>query len=414
MPAVRPLRLLVAALLLALGGAPVTSHAEPGPPTIDPSAPTPTTPYPGGPPEGRSPDGSVVGGEALGSTGLVLPDDMPAPTGLTAHGWVLADLDSGDVLAARDPHGRYYPASTLKTLTLLALYDEVDPATVVTATFEDASVEGTRVGLVEDGEYPVPLLFQAMMMASGNDAATALARAAGGVDVALDLMNDTASQIQAYDTLAGTPSGLDVAGQSSSPYDLALIMRQLVDDPQLLAVMQTPTAQMPAVPPRFPAYQIQNQNPMLSSYPGALAGKNGFTDAARYTFVAAAEQNGRRLVVSMMQGEQAPTRMTDQAGTLLDWGFALPPDTPPVGELVEPRPPGVPPPTPDPDRTSDPASHDPTSRDPGSTAYSAVGPPGPRAAGGDAIGVTSLVVAGGAAASAVVLMMLLRGRRRRH
>lgn len=395
-------RLLTAGLLLALVYGPTAALADTAAPSIDPTAPTPTTPYAGGPPEGRSADGSVVGGDELAGRSLVLPADAPPlPTGLTARGWLLADLDSGDVLAARDPHGRYYPASTLKTLTLLALYDELDPSAVVTATFEDASVEGTRVGLVEGGKYPVPLLFQALMMASGNDAASALARAAGGVDVALELMNAAASQIQAYDTLAGTPSGLDVAGQSSSPYDLALIMRRLIDDPELLAVLQTPTAMMPAVPPRYPAYQIQNQNPMFATFSGTLAGKNGFTDAARYTFVAAAERNGRRLVVSMMQGEQAPTRMTDQVGTLLDWGFALPAGSGTVGRLVDPRPPGVPPPT-----------SAPTTADPQPPPRTSVAARADDTAGTPSAGVQTLLVVGGAMASAALLMLGLRGRRR--
>jgi len=340
----RGARWLTAAALALLVGAPGTA-AVAGP-TPEPSVATPTTPHPGGPPEGSSPDGTVVGGDALGERGFVLPDDAPAlPTDITAQGWLIADLDGGEVLAARDPHGRYYPASTLKTLTLLALHDELDPAAVVTGTVEDSSAEGTKVGLVEGGKYPVPLLFQALMMASGNDAAWALTRAAGGPEQTLELMNGTASQLQAYDTIAGTPSGLDVAGQSSSPYDLALIMRQVVDDPELLAIVRTPTAVMPAVPPRYPAYQIQNQNPMLTSYPGMLAGKNGFTDAARYTFVGAAERGGRRLVVSLMLGEQRPIPLVAQAARLLDWGFALPAGTPPVGELVRPRPPGVPAPT---------------------------------------------------------------------
>lgn len=337
-------RLLAAPVLALMIAIPTAAAAGPA---VDPSAPTPTTPYPGGPPEGRSPDGTAVGGQALAGRGVILPDGVPAPPKqVTARGWLVADLDSGDVLAARDPHGRYYPASTLKTLTLLALHGVVDPAVVVTGTAEDAAVEGTKVGLVAGGKYPVPLLFQALMMASGNDAALALSRAAGGTEVTLHLMNETASRLQAYDTLAGTPSGLDVAGQSSSPYDLALFMQQIVGDPDLLAIMQTPTAMMPAVPPRYQAYQIQNQNPLLSTYPGMLAGKNGFTDAARHTYVAAADHAGRRLVVTLMQGEQQPVRMTDQVVQLLDWGFGLPASTPPVGELVEPRPPGVPAPTP--------------------------------------------------------------------
>jgi D-alanyl-D-alanine carboxypeptidase (penicillin-binding protein 5/6) len=147
-------------------------------------------------------------------------------------------------------------------------------------------------------------------------------------------MNETAEAIGAYDTVAGTPSGLDVAGQTSSPYDLALIFRRLLADPATAAVLTTPTAEMPPVPGRSPGYQIQNQNPLLTTYPGNLGGKTGFTDAARHTFVTAAERTGRRLVVSVMGTENVPLRAADQAALLLDWGFAVPPGIDGVGTLV--------------------------------------------------------------------------------
>ena len=149
-------------------------------------------------------------------------------------------------------------------------------------------------------------------------------------------MNETAEALGAYDTVAGTPSGLDVAGQSSSPYDLALIFRALVEDPAAAAILTTPTAQMPPVDDRSPGYQIQNQNPLLTTYPGNLGGKTGFTDAARHTFVTAAERDGRRLVVSVMDTENVPLRAADQAALLLDWGFATPAGTDGVGRLVRP------------------------------------------------------------------------------
>ena len=114
---------------------------------------------------------------------MVADGAPPLPDGLTAAGWLVADAGTGEVLAARDPHGRYYPASTLKTLTLLTLAPLLDPTRVVVGTAEDANIEGSRVGLVEGGQYPVSLLFQALILQSGNDAANALARAAGGVDV---------------------------------------------------------------------------------------------------------------------------------------------------------------------------------------------------------------------------------------
>ena len=332
-------RLFAAALLtgaLVLPGA-VAAADEPRP-TADPSAPTPTAPYDGLPPQGSAPDGSTVGGDGLDTRDVAVPDDAPElPAGLAASGWLVADAGAGEVLAARDPHGRYYPASTLKTLTLLALAPRLDPAQVVEGTAEDESVEGSRVGLVEGGRYPVALLFQALILQSGNDAANALARAAGGLEVTLEAMNETAEQLGAYDTVAGTPSGLDMAGQSSSPYDLALIFRALIDDPVTAAVLTTETATMPAVEGLSEGYQIQSQNSLLTSYEGNLGGKTGFTDAARHTFVTAAERDGRRIVVSVMDTESAPLRAAEQAALLLDWAFALPDGVDGVGTLVDPR-----------------------------------------------------------------------------
>jgi D-alanyl-D-alanine carboxypeptidase len=327
-----PAAALVAAVIALPGAAP--AQAEDARPTVDPSAPTPTAPYAGLPPQGSAPDGRTVGGEDLDTRGVVVADDAPPlPEGLSAHGWLVADAGTGDVLAARDPHGRYYPASTLKTLTLLTLAPLLDPATVVEGTVEDENMEGSRVGLVQGGRYPVSMLFQALILQSGNDAAHALARTAGGVAVTVAAMNETAEDIGAYDTVAGTPSGLDVAGQSSSPYDLALIFRALLADPTTAAVLATPVADIPAVEGRSPGYQIQNQNP-LAGTPGNLGGKTGFTDAARHTFVTAAERNGRRLVVSVMDTENVPLRAADQAALLLDWGFAVPAGVDGVGTLV--------------------------------------------------------------------------------
>jgi D-alanyl-D-alanine carboxypeptidase (penicillin-binding protein 5/6) len=333
-----PLRRLTAAVLAA--GALLLTTAGPAlavpRPTVDRSAPIPTAPYAGLPPQGSAPDGSTVGGKGLDTRGLVtVAGAPPLPAGIDAHGWLVADAGTGQVLAAQDPHGRYYPASTLKTLTLLTLAPVLDHALVVEGTADDESIEGSRVGLVRGGRYSVDLLFRALVMQSGNDAANALTRAAGGVDATLAAMNAAAARIGAFDTVAGTPSGLDVAGQSSSPYDLALVMRQLVADPYTLGVLQTRTAEMPAVGAK-PGYQIQSQDTLLYGYPGTLGGKTGFTDAARHTFVAEVERNGRRLVVSVMQAERRPVHELEQATRLLDWGFGTAPGASGVGRLVDP------------------------------------------------------------------------------
>src|SRR3954452_23605445 len=331
---------LVTTTTLVLVGMP-SALAAPGAttaprPTADLAAPTPTSPPAGPPPEGSAPDGSTVGGEQLDTRGLLGGAGVPPlPDVIGAAGWLVADAGTGAVLAARDPHGRYYPASTLKTLLLLTLAPRLSPDTVVVGTTEDENIEGSRVGIVNGGSYSVALLERALMLQSGNDAANALARANGGVPQTVAEMQQTADRLGAFDTVVGTPSGLDVAGQSSSPYDLALIFRQLVADPGTAAVLMTSTADMPAVGAK-PGFQIQNQDPLLGSHPGNLGAKSGFTDAARHTFVTEAERDGRRIVVSLMQTERRPVHEAQQAALLLDWGFSVPAGTAGVGRLVDP------------------------------------------------------------------------------
>lgn len=313
-------------------------------PTVDPAAPTPTAPYPAGPPQGFAPDGSTIGGQQLDTRGQVTVSTTAVPADVTAKGFLVADLDTGAVLAAQDPHGRYYPASTLKTLLVATLFPTLDPNAQVVVTADDVNIEGSAAGLVAGGTYPVLTLWQAVFLQSDNQAAHALARTAGSVPGTVALMNEHARYLHAYDTVAGTPNGLDVAGQSSSPYDLCLFMREIVDNPAMLTVAQTRIAMMPPEPPDNPAFQFQNQNKLLANYPGTLAGKTGFTDAARHTFVAAATRGNRRLVVSLMDGEQQPVLMWEQAAHLLDWAFATDPTTTGVGRLV--RPGDYPPPQP--------------------------------------------------------------------
>ncbi|WP_137158428.1 serine hydrolase [Blastococcus sp. CCUG 61487] len=337
---------LVTGVVLVSAG---PAWAEAPRPTADPAAPAPSAPRTERPPQGSAPDGSTVGGERLDTRGVVVTKGAPPLPEIAASGWLVADAGRGAVLAARDPHGRYYPASTLKALTLLTLAPLLDPMQVVVGTPEDENTEGSRVGLIAGGQYPVGFLYLGLMLQSGNDAANALARAAGGTEALLAAMTETAESIGAYDTVPGSPSGLDVAGQSSSPYDLALIFRELVENPYTAAVLTTPVAQVPEVPGRAPGFQIQNENP-LADYPGMLGGKTGFTDAARHTFVTAAERDGRRLVVSVLDTEPLPLRAADQAALLLDWGFALPPGSDGVGRLVRPADLAA-----DPPRTSPPA-----------------------------------------------------------
>lgn len=323
-----------------------------------PQAPKATpTPEPALP--GQGPDGVPVGGPRMGGVGIQLPPGAPKlPEDISAHGWVVADLDTGQVLAARNAHGRYPPASTLKWLTAVTLLPQLTARSrKVTVTDADVNVDGTRVGLVAHGHYTVDLLFQSMLMASGNDAANALARVAGSVPHTVAAMNAKAEELQAHDTHAATPSGLDGPKQLTSAYDLALIARAGLARADFRKYTAQTRGRIPAQSSRYRAFEFANDNKLLYNYPGAFGGKNGFTDAAHHSFIGAAKRGNRRLIVTFMYGEHKPDNISLQAGRMLDWGFSLPRTLAPVGTLVSPPVPGATPsPTPGVSATPAPAA----------------------------------------------------------
>lgn len=279
-------------------------------------------------------DDETVGGPRLGTAGVSVDEDAPElPDGLTASSWLVADLDTGEVLAAKDAHARYAPASTLKTLTAVTLIPLLDPNRKVVPVFDDINVEGSKVGLVERVGYPVHELFSALMMVSGNDAANVLASAAGGQAATAALMNEKARALRAYDTHAVNPHGLDAEGQVSSAYDLALIARAGMADPAFAAYAAARKGSVSA--PGSARIEMYTKNKLLKSYEGGLGIKNGYTSRARASFVGAAERDGRRLVVTLMR---AQPRVADEAIKLLDWGFAVAGSVDPVGELVDAEP----------------------------------------------------------------------------
>ncbi|MBM9467653.1 D-alanyl-D-alanine carboxypeptidase family protein [Nakamurella leprariae] len=278
-----------------------------------------------------------VGGPALGACGLVLPpgaDPWSLPPDISAASWLIADLDSGQVLAAKDPHGRYRPASVLKLLSAqVYLRNLTDLDAPVEATVTDTAQEGTRTGIEAGAVYSVRQLLTYLLIDSGNDAANALARANGGYDKTVAEMNELAAELGAFDTRAATVSGLDGPGQSVSAYDLALFARLDMDTPPFPQLITEKAEQVPALD--GPGYFVPNDNQLTLQYPGGIGGKTGFTDDAGNTFVGMAERNGRRLVVTMLGGTQRPRPQWMQAASLLDWGFALDTSTRPVGRLVD-------------------------------------------------------------------------------
>ena len=265
--------------------------------------------------------GALPAALASADTAVQPAGSMPVPDG-PAPNWIIADLDTGQVLAERNGLEAHPPASTIKVLLALTALDEVNLDSSVVATPADTEAECNCVGIEPGRSYTARQLLDAVLLVSGNDAANTLAQLLGGSQTAVAKMNAKAAAIGATSTYATTPSGLDGPdgpGQTT-PHDLAVILRAALANPVFAQITAAPTAMFPG---RTGDRPIVNGNELLQRYPGAIGGKTGFTNAARKTYVGAAARDGRRLVIAMMYGlvrEGGPTYW-DQAAALLDWGF---------------------------------------------------------------------------------------------
>ena len=276
-----------------------------------------------------------IGGPLMASSGVVVNypahGALPLPD-VPASAYVIADANTGAVLAAKDPHGLFPPASTLKVLTAISLLPKLNPNMLVTATKMAASVEPNIVGLIPGHEYKVADLFRALLLISANDAAVSLAQATGSFAKGMAMINAEAHHLQAYDVVAKVPNGLPATGQVVSAYDLALIARQALSMPSFMKYDQTLTARFPLS--KHKQVGMLNQNYLLTQYRGGIGGKIGWTIKAEATYIGMARRHGVTLIATILHCTSLQEIIS--AEKLLTWGFAMVSHVRPVGTLVAP------------------------------------------------------------------------------
>ena len=218
----------------------------------------------------------------------------PVPDGLSSASWLVADLTTGHVLAARAGSALRAPASTQKLLTALT-FGGPDAPPEITVTPADVATTGRTVGLTPGVRYRTSDLIDAMLVTSGNDVAQAVAQPAGSPGAAGDRMTATARQLGATDTTAGNATGLDADGQLTTAYDLAVLTRAALVRPELRRALGLPTVTLTGSDGR--SHRLSSSNPLLGHYNGFVGGKTGSTDNAGQSFVGVAERGGTTLAV---------------------------------------------------------------------------------------------------------------------
>jgi serine-type D-Ala-D-Ala carboxypeptidase (penicillin-binding protein 5/6) len=243
--------------------------------------------------------------------------EIPAIKGRAA---IVVDLTAGQILYQQDQGTRYAEASLTKMMTAMVAADLVPLDTVITVPDAATQVEPNHMGVSTGEKLTVRELLEGMLLDSGNDAAEAIAMGIVDRPKFIDFMNQKAAALHLRATHFTNPSGLDDADHYSSAYDVAVIGATLLTDyPDLRTIVGSKQVSIYATP-QHKAFNPINIDRLLSTYPGAIGIKPGYTGAAGYCLAAAATRNGRTILVVVMGSTQ---HFTD-ATTLLDFGFRHP------------------------------------------------------------------------------------------
>lgn len=244
----------------------------------------------------------------------------PSPPELSADSWIVYDAGAEVVLAADDEDEERAMASTTKIMTAYVAFRYADLDDMVRVSDHAAGVGEAEIG-VEPGErIRLETLVRALVVRSGNDAATAVAEHVGGsVEGFAELMNSEAERLGLEHSHFVNPHGLDAEGHYSSAEDLLTVAMAAMEYPEFREMAITREAPFPDAPDGTDRV-IESTNRLLDEYPGAIGVKTGYTNQAGLVLVAAAEREGRTLFAVVMGSEGEGGHFAD-AEVLLDWGY---------------------------------------------------------------------------------------------
>ena len=271
---------------------------------------------------------TFLGGVPVGAASVPLDPLPPRPGGLVAPApdvsalsWVLFDESADWLIASHEPDAQRPLASTTKMMTALVAADQSSFDEMVTVSESAAEAGEAEIGLVAGEVLPMGDLISAILIRSANDAAAAIAEHVGGsIEGFAELMNEKAAEIGLTNSHFVNPHGLDTPEHYSSAADLLQMARAILDNPQLAAMVRSTSIDFPTAPDGT-LRGGPSTNTLLDTYDGAIGVKTGFTLQASLVLAAAAERDGRRLLVVVMGSEGIGGHFAD-ATALLDYGFS--------------------------------------------------------------------------------------------
>lgn len=239
----------------------------------------------------------------------------------------LMSADTGAVLYNKKMLEKMYPASTTKVMTVLVALEnaELDEKVVFTETGVAEAYSGSSNLYTQVGEeFTLEDCLYALMLKSANDFASQVAEHVGGsVEAFCQMMNEKAASLGCVNTNFNNAHGMPDENHYTCAYDLALIMREAIKNETFCKIAGTQSYVIPATS-LTAKRTITSHNGLIMEgeyyYEECIAGKTGYTDSARCTFVSAAKRNDVTLIeVTMFSNSAADSFINAKA--LYEYGF---------------------------------------------------------------------------------------------
>jgi serine-type D-Ala-D-Ala carboxypeptidase (penicillin-binding protein 5/6) len=257
----------------------------------------------------------------------------PQPPDVAARAYLLLDVSSGQVLAAKDPDKPVEPASLTKLMTAYLVFDALKAGKLQLQQTLPVSerawkMPGSRMFIDPKMKVPVEDLIKGMIVQSGNDATMALAEGVGGsAERFVEMMNLQAKALGMNASSFRNPEGLTVPGHLTTARDLATLATRLMRDfPEYVPYYAIQRYRYPGTP----AANDSNRNLLLFRDPTVDGLKTGHTNAAGYCLVATARRpsallgsgpQGQRRLLSVLLGAASENARAAESQKLLNWGF---------------------------------------------------------------------------------------------
>jgi len=217
----------------------------------------------------------------------------------SAQGVYVVDLPSFTPILERNKHNRFLPASTVKILTGLVAVDVYNPSQIITV--KRVVNVGQLMELQVGEKITVENLLYGTLVHSGNDAAFVLADNYG-YEKFIELINKKASLLKMKNSKFSDPAGLEETSQYTSPYDLALVARELLKNPYLSKIVSTKEITISDIDFKY-FHRLTNVNRLLGEISGLGGLKTGYTEEAGENLVSFYKKNGHQFVIVVLKSE---------------------------------------------------------------------------------------------------------------